>query len=152
MNPRTPRRLCRSRDGIALPAALLILTLLALFLAGSAFVALQESRSASNALGERRALEAAEYGAAALLRDWDPRWNLATRPGDTLGPWMHALAGGASAVVRATRATPTAVWAVSEGTAGMPAVDRRARRGQPLASRLRGARPADGAKPVPPRM
>lgn len=116
------------RRGLALPAALLALTLIALFLAGSAFVSLQEARSASNALGERRALEAAEYGVAAVLRDWDPRWNLAVAPGDTLGPWVHTLAGGAASTVRAVRATPTTVWVVSEGTTGIPAADRRARR------------------------
>ncbi|HSA56414.1 MAG TPA: hypothetical protein VLE53_11975 [Gemmatimonadaceae bacterium] len=118
----------QTRHGVALPAAVAALTLVALFLAGSAFVALQEARAASNALGERRSLEAAEYGAASLLRDWDRRWNLSVPPGDTLGPWVHALAGGASAAVRAVRATPTTVWVVSEGTAGIPAVDRAARR------------------------
>lgn len=128
MTSGSTKRSRRERDGIALPAALLLLTLIALFLAGSAFVSLQEARSASNALGERRALEAAEYGAAAILRDWDPRWNLSVRPGDTLGPWFHSLAGGASAAVRAIRATATTVWAVSEGAAGTPSLDRRARR------------------------
>jgi hypothetical protein len=118
----------RSRRGIALPLAIVALTLVALFLAGSSFVSMQEARASSNAVAERRALEAAEYGAAAVLRDWDPLWNLSVPVGGGLGPWTHALAGGATASVRVTRATPTTFWAVSEGASGVPAVDRHARR------------------------
>jgi hypothetical protein len=118
----------RTRRGVALPLAVIALTLVALFLAGSSFVSMQEARASSNAVAERRALEAAEYGVAAVLRDWDPQWNLTVAVGVTLGPWTHGLAGGAAATVRVTRATPVTFWAVSEGTSGVPAVDRHARR------------------------
>jgi hypothetical protein len=104
------------------------LTLVALFVAGSSFVSMQEARASSNAVSERRSLEAAEYGVAAVLRDWNPQWNLSVAVGATLGPWTHALAGGAAATVRVTRATPTTFWAVSEGASGVPSVDRHARR------------------------
>jgi hypothetical protein len=89
---------------------------------------MQEARASTNAVAERRALEAAEYGVAAVLRDWDPQWNLAVAVGATLGPWTQGLAGGAAATVRVTRATPVTFWAVSEGTSGVPSMDRHARR------------------------
>lgn len=116
------------RRGLALPAALVALVLIALCIAGSAFLALQEARTASGGLAERRALEAAEYGVAAVLRDWVPQWSLTTSAGDTLPTRHHALAGGASARVRVTRLTVTTFLVWSEGTAGGATADREARR------------------------
>lgn len=116
------------RRGIALPAALGVLTLVGLFLAGTAFSALQESRGALGSLAQRAAIEAAEYGAAAVLRDWNVAWNTGVAVGTTIGPIGHALSGGASAVVRITRGTPTTWWVVSEGLAGGPLARRSARR------------------------
>jgi hypothetical protein len=116
------------RPGLALPAAVFTLAVIVLFIAGSAFAATQEARASVGALAERLALEAAEYGAAAVLRDWDPAWNVATPVGQTLGPAIHVLAGGATSVVRLTRTSATTWWAVSEGSAGATVVRRAARR------------------------
>ncbi|HET9267264.1 MAG TPA: hypothetical protein VFO31_03840 [Vicinamibacterales bacterium] len=115
------------RPGVALPAAVFVLAIVVLFVAGSAFAATQEARASVGSLAERLALEAAEYGAAAVLRDWDRSWNVATPVGQTLGPFTHTLVA-ASAEVRMTRTTPTVWWMVSVGMAGGSLVRRTARR------------------------
>jgi hypothetical protein len=131
----TPRRL-RHRAGLALPAALFSLAVILLFVAGSAFSATQEARASAGSLAERLALEAAEYGTAAVLRDWDPSWNVATPVGQMLGPFLHALSGGAAATVRLTRTGMTTWWAVSEGTVGAARSRHSARRTINAAFRL----------------
>lgn len=108
--------------------ALLALTMLSLFLSGSAFLVMQEARASRDGLTERRALEAAEYGAAAVLRDWNQSTNLAAPVGVRIGPWNHALAGGARAAVYGVRTTATTFWIVSEGSAGANGTSRLARR------------------------
>ena len=125
----------RLRRGLALPVAMLTVTIVVLFVAGSAFATSQESRASVGALAERLALETAEYGAVALLRDWDPAWNVVTPVGQTLGPFTHALSGGAVASVRLTRASWTTWWAVSDGNTG-GAVTREARRSVSAVFRL----------------
>jgi hypothetical protein len=126
----------RRRDGLALPAAIFALAVIVLFIAGSAFSATQEARASTGALAERLALEAAEYGAAAVLRDWDPSWNVMTPVGRTMAPFSHTLAGGAGAFVRLTRTSPTTWWVVSEGTAGGVTARHAARRTVNAAFRL----------------
>jgi len=116
------------RSGLAMPAALFTLAIIALFIVGSAFATTQEARAAAGALAERVALEAAEYGAAAVLRDWDAAWNVAVPVGQTIGPVTRNLAGGAASAVRLTRTSPTTWWVVSEGTAGGTVSRRAARR------------------------
>jgi hypothetical protein len=116
------------RAGIALPAAVFVVAVIGLFVAGTAFTTLQEGRAALGALAQRAALEAAEYGATAVLRDWNAAWNLGVAPGQTLGPFTHTPAGGGVAVVRVTRTTPALWWVVSEGTAGGVLARRSARR------------------------
>lgn len=106
----------RTRQGLALPAAIFTIAIVVLFVAGSAFATSQESRASLGALAERVALESAEYGAVAVLRDWDPAWNVAIPPGQTMGPVTHTLNAGASASVRLTRTSATGWWVVSEGT------------------------------------
>jgi hypothetical protein len=107
-----------ARRGLALPAAVFTIAIIVLFIAGSAFTATQEARASLGTLAERSALEAAEYGAVAVLRDWDAHWNTRTAVGQTLGPFVHPLPGGYSATVRLTRTTLTTWWAVSEGASG----------------------------------
>lgn len=126
----------RLRTGLALPAAVVTLGIIALFIAGSAFAASQEARASVGSLAERLALEAAEYGAAATVRDWDRVWNLTTPIGQTSGPITRSLAGGASVVVRLTRTSLTTWWIVSEGTAGSSVLTRAARRTVNAAYRL----------------
>lgn len=116
------------RPGLALPAAVVALAIVSLFIVGSSYVSMQETRVSRGAIAERIALEAAEYGAAAVLRDWDPQWSR-SRVGATLGPWLHPFAtSGATATVRATHATATSFWVVSEGLAGPGPVQREGRR------------------------
>ena len=107
----------RERRGLALPAAIFTIAIVVLFVAGSAFATTQESRASLGALAERIALETAEYGAVAVLRDWDPAWNVATPVGQTIGPFTHATAAG-TASVRLTRTSPTTWWVVSDGATG----------------------------------
>jgi hypothetical protein len=116
------------RLGLALPLTVFVLTVIGLFLAGSAFTTMQEGRAALGTLAQRLSLEAAEYGAAAVLRDWDPAWNTGMPVGQTAGPWTHSLSGGARAVVRVTRTGITTWWVVSEGAAGGILARRAARR------------------------
>lgn len=115
------------RPGFALPIAIFVLTFLALFVSGSAYLVMQEARSSYDALSERRALEAAEYGVAAVLRDWTAS-HTGSAVGARLGLWRHVLAGGAEAQVHAVRATPTTFWVISEGTATGTRAARGARR------------------------
>lgn len=126
----------RARRGLALPAAIFTLAVIVLFIAGSAFAATQEARASTGSFAERIALEAAEYGTAAVLRDWDPSWNVAMLVGQTIGPVTHALAGGGAASVRLTRTSLTTWWVVSEGTAGGRHARRLARRTINAALRL----------------
>lgn len=125
-----------SRSGLALPAAIFTLAVIVLFIAGSAFTAGQEARASTGTLAERVALEAAEYGATAVVRDWDPTWNVAVPVGRTTGPFVHTLAGGATAAVRLTRTSLTTWWVISEGTAGGSHARRIARRTVNTALRL----------------
>ncbi len=132
----------RSRRGLALPAAIFTLAIIVLFIAGSAFTATQEARASLGTLAERTALEAAEYGAAAVLRDWDSRWNVSTPVGQTIGPFAYTLSGGAGAVARLTRTSLTTWWVMSEGSVG-GARNRQARRTLNAVYRL------DLAPPIP---
>jgi hypothetical protein len=115
------------RRGLALPAALFTIAIIVLFIAGSAFTATQEARAARGTLSGRIALEAAEYGAASVLRDWRRDWNLSVAVGQSVGPVTHILSGGATASVRLTRISATTWWVVSEGIVGTVA-SRQARR------------------------
>jgi hypothetical protein len=126
----------RSRRGLALPAAVFTLAVIMLFIAGSAFATTQEARASAGTLAERVALEAAEYGAAAVTRDWDPAWNVAVPVGQTHAVITHALPGGASSAVRLTRTSLTSWWVVSEGTAGGSSTRRIARRAVNVVVRL----------------
>ena len=117
----------RTRAGLALPAALFTIALIALFIAGSAFAASQEAQASAGVMAQRVALEAAEYGAVAVLRDWNRSWNLTIPVGQTAGPFTHTLAGGATAHVRLTRTGFATWWVVSEGHVGT-SVSRAARR------------------------
>jgi hypothetical protein len=117
----------RLRRGLALPAAIFTIAIIALFIAGSSFAATQEARASLGTLAERSALETAEYGVTAVLRDWDRQWNVSTTVGQTLGPFTHAMSSGATATVRLTRATLTTWWVISEATTGNTA-SREARR------------------------
>ncbi len=123
------------RPGLALPAAIFTLAVVTLFIAGSAFAAMQEANAASGSLAQRLALEAAEYGAAAVIRDWDRGWNTATPVGATLA-FAHSLPGGAASRVRLTRTGSLTWWLVSTGSAGGTVARREALRTVNAALRL----------------
>jgi hypothetical protein len=117
----------RHRRGLALPVAIFTIAIVVLFIAGSSFAATQEARASLGTLSERSALETAEYGATAVLRDWDPQWNVSAAIGQTLGPFTHTMSNGAIATVRLTRTSLTTWWVISEGMTGRT-VAREARR------------------------
>jgi hypothetical protein len=79
----------------------LTLAVVVLFIAGSAFAASQEARASAGALARRLALEAANT-APAVLRDWDPSWNITVPVGQTRRR-SHTLSSGAASIVRLTR-------------------------------------------------
>jgi hypothetical protein len=99
-----------------LPAAIFVLAVIALFIAGSAFTTTQESRAAVGSLSERVALEAAEYGVAAVLRDWKPSWNTSMAIGHSSVAITSSHPGSATSTTRLTRISQTTWWIVSEGT------------------------------------
>jgi hypothetical protein len=133
------------RPGIALPAAIITLGIIALFIAGSAYLASEEFRAGVGGFSERSALEAAEYAATAPLRDWDPTWNLSTVIGETLGAFADTMSDGAVAAARATRTGTTTFWVVGTGTSGAPNSPMVSRRIVSVLYRLALAAPEVGA-------
>ena len=125
-----------SRRGIAIPATMITLTIIALFIAGTAYFALQEVRAGRNTMDEVPAMEAAEYAAAAVSRDWDRTSNLALSVGSTLGAFPYLLSGGASATARVTRATVTTFWVTADGGFGRASLGSGARRSLAVLYRL----------------
>lgn len=63
----------RDERGMALALAIVALLVVGLLAAGILFPAIQEARMGENARSLERAFAAAERGAFAILRDWDPR-------------------------------------------------------------------------------
>jgi hypothetical protein len=129
------------RSGFALAAAVVSLAVIALFIAGSAFFALEEAQTSRNAVAERQAMEAAEYAATAVMRDWDSQQTMTLPIGVTLSPFTYTLGQGAAAHAEVTRATETTFWAMSEGTAGRPSLRTAARRAVNVIYRLAVADP-----------
>jgi hypothetical protein len=107
-----------SRDGVALPLALFSIVLISVLISGAAFATTQSYRVGRNALTQVRASEAAEFGAAAVARDWDTEYNVSAAAGATLPPDTIRLAGGAETATRLTRLTPSLWWVESHARAG----------------------------------
>jgi hypothetical protein len=124
--------------------AMAAIAITSLFIAGSAFFAAQQAHEGASVLSERSALEAAEYGAAAVLRDWNPDSNLVVPVGSTLGAYSYAVSG-ATARARVTRTTPTTYWVVAEGVAGPATLRGQATRRVAVLYRLDLAAPTVGA-------
>jgi hypothetical protein len=119
---------------------MITLAIVALFIAGTAYFALQEVRAGRNTLDTVGAMEAAEYAAAAVPRDWDRAYNVTLPVGAALGGFSYPLTS-ATSTARITRATATTFWATTVGVAGRGSIRAGARRGVAVLYRLLIAEP-----------
>jgi hypothetical protein len=106
----------RSRRGFAMMMALGALVIIAVLIAGSSYISLQETRLGQNHLVQARAMAAAEYGLNKIQADWDLTPNLTMTNGQTW-PKAYSLGGGDTCNVRMTRLNNETFWLVSEGRA-----------------------------------
>ena len=116
---RTPARAAtggRARDGFALMLALGALVVIAVLVAGSSTISLQESRLGQNQLVQSRAFAAAEYGLNKIQADWDKTPNLTMADGASFDT-SYTLDGQGTVEVRYTRLNRETFWIVSEGQA-----------------------------------
>jgi Tfp pilus assembly protein PilX len=112
----------RSRPGFAMMMALGALVIIAVLIAGSTYISLQETRLGQNQLLQARAMAAAEYGLNKIQADWDLTPNLtmangASWPVPPAGPKGYSVAGGDTCNVRMTRLNNETFWLVAEGRA-----------------------------------
>ncbi|MEX2178797.1 MAG: hypothetical protein WD801_08820 [Gemmatimonadaceae bacterium] len=96
--------------------ALGALVVLAVLVAGSSTIALQESRLGQNQLVQARAFAVAEYGLNKIQADWDKTPNLQMKNGESY-PTEYTLANQGTAAVKYTRLNNETFWIVSEGQA-----------------------------------
>ena len=113
-NPQSPSRL-RSRPGFAMFMALGALVIIAVLIAASSFVTLQESQAGQNQLVQSRAFAAAEYGLNKIQADWDKTPNLQMNNGDSYDMLYTINNAKDTAKVRMTRLNNETFWIVSEG-------------------------------------
>lgn len=110
--PHTPS----SRRGFALMMALGALVIIAVLIAGSSYIGLQESRLGQNQLVQSRAAAVAEYGLNKIQSDWDKTPNLSMQNGETYS-LAYAVSGMGACDVKMTRLNDETFWIVSEGRA-----------------------------------
>src|SRR3954471_20722542 len=91
-----------SRQGFALFMALGALVIIAVLVAGSSFITMQEMRLGQNQLVETKAFSSAEYGLNKIQADWDKTPNLSMAVGDTFNI-TYQLTGVGTAKVRYVR-------------------------------------------------
>ena len=96
--------------------ALGALVIIAVLIAASSFVTLQESRLGQNSVVNSRAFTAAEYGLNKIQQDWDKTPNLAMANGASFDT-NYTIAGQGTCKVRYTRLNAATFWIVSEGRA-----------------------------------
>lgn len=113
---RHPRRAPKPRQGFALMMALGALVIIAVLIAGSSYVGLQESRLGQNQLVQSRAAATAEYGLNKIQADWDKTPNLQMANGASFD-MSYTLTGQGVADVRITRLNNETFWLVSTGRA-----------------------------------
>jgi Tfp pilus assembly protein PilX len=106
----------RARPGFAMFMALGALVIIAVLVAGSSFITLQETRLGQNQLIQSRAFAAAEYGLNKIQADWDKTPNLGMNNGETY-TMNYTLDGQGTCDVRMTRLNNETFWLVSTGTA-----------------------------------
>lgn len=105
-----------SRRGFAMMMALGALVIIAVLIAGSSYISLQESRLGQNQLVQARALSAAEYGLNRIQADWNMTPNLTMNNGESYN-MDYTLADQGTCKVRMTRLNDETFWLVSEGRA-----------------------------------
>jgi Tfp pilus assembly protein PilX len=108
----------RSRAGFALFMALGALVIIAVLIAGSTYVTLQESQLGENQLVQSRAFTMAEYGLNKIQADWDKTPNLTMANGAKFDT-SYTLAGQGTCNVRYVRLNDETFWIVSEGRANV---------------------------------
>ena len=112
----TAPRGAKSRPGFAMFMALGAMVIIAVLVAGSSYITLQETRLGQNQLIQSRAFAAAEYGLNKIQADWDKTPNLGMGNGDTY-TMNYTLAGQGTCQVRMTRLNNETFSLVSTGTA-----------------------------------
>jgi hypothetical protein len=106
----------RSREGFALMLALGALVAIAVLVAGSSYISLQENRLGQNELVQSRAFAMAEYGLNRIQADWNRTPNLQMENGASYDT-SYSVAGQGTANVRYTRLNNETFWIVSQGEA-----------------------------------
>jgi hypothetical protein len=92
------------------------LVVIAVLVAGSSYIQLQESRLGQNSLVQARAFASAEYGLNKIQADWDRTPNLQMENGASFDT-SYTLAGQGTATVRYTRLNNETFWIISTGEA-----------------------------------
>src|SRR5687767_8675646 len=110
------RRGLANRRGFALMMAMGALVIIAVLIAGSSYIGLQETRLGQNQLVQARAISAAEYGLNKIQADWDKTPNLLMNIGESYN-LEYNLSGQGTCKVRMTRLNNETFWLVSEGRA-----------------------------------
>src|SRR5688500_127040 len=110
------RRRLRNRDGFAMFMALGAMVIIAVLVAASSMISLQETRLGQNSLAQARAFAAAEYGLNRIQADWNLTPNLTMDVGDPAFRDTFDLAGD-TAIVHYVRLNNETFWIVSEGFA-----------------------------------
>jgi hypothetical protein len=105
----------QARPGFALFMALGALVIIGVLVAGSSFIALQETRLGQNSLVQTRAFSVAEYGLNKIQADWDKTPNLQMANGASFDTSYASLDLKDTSHVRYTRLNNETFWIVSEG-------------------------------------
>ena len=121
-NEEAPQGEPTSRQGFALFMALGALVIIAVLVAGSSFITMQEMRLGQNQLVETKAFSAAEYGLNKIQADWDRTPNLQMATGANFDT-TYQLSGVGTSKVRYTRLNNETFWIVSEGRASVGNTD-----------------------------
>lgn len=102
------------RQGFALATAIVMIVVIGALIAGAFYGSTNEFRTGRNALYQERALTAAEFGQAEVLKDWIVDSAIAMKYGD-VRTRTTTVESGATASVRVTRLNHLTWLAVSEG-------------------------------------
>src|SRR5687768_5635899 len=105
----------QSRPGFALFMALGALVIIGVLVAGSSFIAVQETRLGQNSIVQTRAFSVAEYGLNKIQADWDKTPNLQMPNGASFDTSYASLDGRDTSEVRYTRLNNETFWIVSTG-------------------------------------
>jgi hypothetical protein len=110
------RWISEERRGFALATAVGAIALVGALVAGAFVASTTEFRTGRDAIQQTRAFAAAEYGNNAMRSNWDNAWNNVLNRGDTIVRTYDA--GGAAAIVRATKLSDNIFLISSEASAG----------------------------------